>query len=296
MIRRQRKRLLGLFILSDIVGICVAFFYSYGFRFYGYVIPINPEKGIPPLKSYIFVFPLFLLVHLGIFYIQGFYKVRLKRTKVDDFFFITLNAVFTILIFFAFQNYLYTYSQGTAPLFRIDFKISHWFLAVYFIVVIFLISFLRNQIYFFMKRRYAKGLNLQKVLVLGAGDMGRTVAQKLCSYKDLGFVVHGFLDGLAGGGQLLDAGEGTLGPVGSAEPGAQDSRDRGSFAFDQAPGIDQLQGVEEMPAKRKGLALLRVDPQGVIELRDIHLGPPELCGPVTQHLLFQELLGFVLTV
>jgi exopolysaccharide biosynthesis polyprenyl glycosylphosphotransferase len=207
MIKRQRKRLLGLFFLSDVLGILVAFFYSYGFRFYGYVIPINPEKGIPPLKSYIFVFPLFLIVHLSIFYIQGFYKVRLRRTKVDDFFFITLNAVFTILLFFAVQNYLYTYSQGTAPLFRIDFKISHWFLAAYFVVVIFLISFLRNQIYFFMKRRFAKGMNLQKVLVLGAGDMGKSVAQKLSSYKDLGFVVQGFLDDNFKAGDVVDVGE-----------------------------------------------------------------------------------------
>jgi exopolysaccharide biosynthesis polyprenyl glycosylphosphotransferase len=207
MINRQRKRLLGLFVLSDVVGVLVAFFYSYGFRFYGYVIPVNPEKGIPHLKSYIFVFPLFLIVHLSIFYIQGFYKARLRRTKVDDFFFITLNAVFTILIFFAVQNYLYTYSQGSAPLFRIDFKISHWFLAVYFVVVIFLISFLRNQIYFFMKRRYARGQNLQKVLVVGAGDMGKSVAQKLSNYRDLGFVIQGFLDDNLQAGDEVDVGE-----------------------------------------------------------------------------------------
>jgi exopolysaccharide biosynthesis polyprenyl glycosylphosphotransferase len=207
MIKRQRNRLLGLFFLSDVLGILVAFFYSYGFRFYGYVIPVNPEKGIPPLKSYIFVFPIFLVVHLCIFYIQGFYKIRLRRTKVDDFFYITLNAVFTILVFFAVQNYLYTYSQGAAPLFRVEFKISHWFLVVYFVVVIFLISFLRNQIYYFMKRRYARGLNLQKVLILGAGDMGKNVAQKLHGYKDLGFVVQGFLDDDLKTGDEVDVGE-----------------------------------------------------------------------------------------
>lgn len=207
MIKRQRQRLLALFILSDVVGILVAFFYSYGFRFYGYVIPVNPDKGIPPLKSYLFVFPIFLVVHLVIFYIQGFYKIRLKRTRVDDFFYITLNAVFTILIFFTVQNYLYTYSQGSAPLFRIEFKISHWFLAVYFVVLIFLISFLRTQIYFFMKRRYARGMNLQKVLVLGAGEMGKTIAQKLLGYKDLGFVVHGFLDDNLKPGDEVDVGE-----------------------------------------------------------------------------------------
>jgi len=194
MIRKHRNRLIGLFILSDLIAIVFSYFWSYGFRFYGYIIPVDPVKGIPTLKPYILVFPLFLSIHLLIFYIQGFYRRRLKRTKIDDFIFITLNAVLTILIGLAVLNYLYTYSQGTAPLFRVSFKISHGFLALYFIVVILMVSFLRNQIYYFMRRRYARGLNLQNVLIVGAGEMGRAVAQKLSQYNDLGFVVKGFLD------------------------------------------------------------------------------------------------------
>jgi len=214
-IKKQKTRLIGLFLLSDIVGILVSYFYSYGFRFYGYIIPVDPAKGIPPLKSYIAVFPLFLITHLVIFFIQGFYKSRLKRTKMDDFLYITLNVVLTIIIVLAVLNYLYAYSQGRAPLFNMTFKVSHLFLAVYFIVVIFMISFLRNQIYFFMKRRYAKGLNLQNVLIIGAGEMGKTVAQKLSQYKDLGFMVKGFLDDEKKPGEEIpvDGGIKVIGPL-----------------------------------------------------------------------------------
>ncbi|UCC38295.1 MAG: undecaprenyl-phosphate glucose phosphotransferase [Candidatus Aminicenantes bacterium] len=194
MIKRHRTRLVGFFFLSDCIGVLYSFFCSYLIRFYAYIIPINPERGIPSLASYIAVFPLFLITHIIIFYIQGFYKTRLKRTKIDDFFFIALNVVLTFLVVQAVLSYLYSYSQGQAPLFRMDFKLSHGFLAVYFVVVIFMVSFLRNQIYFFMKRRYAKGRNLKNVLVVGAGEMGKAVAQKLAQYKDLGFVVKGFLD------------------------------------------------------------------------------------------------------
>lgn len=204
MIKRKRTRLIGLFLLSDIIAIFISFFYSYVFRFYGYIIPVAPEKGIPPLKSYAAVFPLFLVVHIAIFFLQGFYKTRLKRTKIDDFFFISLNALMTILIILAILNYLYAYSQGRAPLFHMEFKISHWFLAVYFVVAIFLVSVFRNQIFFFMKRRYARGLNLQNVLIVGAGEMGKTIAQKLSQYKDLGFVVKGFLDDEKRPGEKID--------------------------------------------------------------------------------------------
>ncbi len=207
MLRKYKTRLIGLFILSDMLAIFLSYFYSYGFRFYVYIIPINPEKGIPPLKSYIYVFPAFLIVHLFIFFLQGFYKTRLRRTKLDDFFTIMLNAIFTMIFFQAAQNYLYSYSQGAAPLFHFDFKISHWFLGVYFIVVIFMISFLRNQIYFYMKRRYARGLSLQNVLIIGAGKMGKAVGLKLAKYKDLGFTVKGFLDDGVKEGQKIDIGQ-----------------------------------------------------------------------------------------
>lgn len=219
MIRRERTRLIGFFVLSDIIAIFVSYFYSYVFRFYGYIIPVDPEKGIPSLKAYIAVFPLFLVVHLVIFFLQGFYKTRLKRTKIDDFFFIILNAILSILIVLAILNYFYAYSQGRAPLFRMDFKISHLFLAIYFVVLIFMVSVLRNQIYFFMKRRYARGLSLQNVLIVGAGEMGRAVAQKLFRYKDLGFVVKGFLDDEKKPGEIIevDGGVKVLGPIGELE-------------------------------------------------------------------------------
>jgi exopolysaccharide biosynthesis polyprenyl glycosylphosphotransferase len=214
-IKRHRTRLVGFFFLSDIIGILYSFFCSYFVRFYAYIIPVNPERGIPSLASYIAVFPLFLITHIIIFYIQGFYKTKLKRTKIDDFFFIALNVVFTFLVVQAVLSYLYSYSQGPAPLFRMDFKLSHGFLAVYFVIVIFVISFLRNQIYFFMKRRYAKGLNLKNVLIVGAGGIGKAVAQKLAHYKDLGFVVTGFLDDTKKKGEEMDIDGGVkvLGPI-----------------------------------------------------------------------------------
>lgn len=204
MFRKQRQRLIGWYLAGDIIGITLTYFYAYFFRFYGYVVPVSPEKGIPPLKPYIMVFPLFLVTHLVIFFFQGFYKTRLKRTGIDDFLHILINAGLTIVIALGVLNYLYAYSQGPAPLFQMTFKISHGFLGVYFVGLPLVLLFLRNQIYHFKKRRYARGLDLQNALIVGAGKMGRTVAQKLFNYKDLGFKVKGFLDDDARPGEWID--------------------------------------------------------------------------------------------
>ncbi len=214
MIGQKKVRLVGFFLLSDILGILVAYFYSYLFRFYGYIIPVDPAKGIPPLRSYAAVFPLFLAVHLAVFFFQGFYRSRLKRTRIDDFFFITLNAALTIAIVLAVLSYIGVYSRSETA-----FEVSRGFLFVYFVSVIFVISIFRNQIYFIMKRRFARGWNLQHVLVIGAGEMGRSVAQKLLKYKDFGFVVKGFLadDMPVGGTVPLDGGLKVLGRIADLE-------------------------------------------------------------------------------
>ncbi|MFB0564780.1 MAG: undecaprenyl-phosphate glucose phosphotransferase [Candidatus Aminicenantaceae bacterium] len=214
MIRKDHTHLIGIYLLSDIIAISFSFFYSYFFRFYSFIY-IHPERGIPPFISYVAVFPLFLVAHLVIFYFQGFYKTRLKRTKLDDFISIFLNTIFTFLVIIAILSYLNSYSQGAAPLFQISFKLSHGFLAIYFIAAVFMIAFLRTQISFFMRRRFARGLDLHNVLIIGAGETGKSAAQKFSQYKDLGFFVKGFLDDEKKEGTAIDIDGGikVLGPL-----------------------------------------------------------------------------------
>ncbi len=278
MIEKKRFRLIGLFVLSDAFGILFSFFYCYLFRFYAYIIPVDPAKGIPPLRQYVAVFPLFLAAHLFIFYLQGFYRIRLKRTRIDDFLNISLNALLTILAVFAVLSYLYSYSQGARPLFRVTFKISHGFLALYFVVVIFMISFLRNQIYFFKKRRYAKGLDLQNVLIVGAGVMGRTVGQKLSQYKDLGFVLKGFLDDDKPVGEKIEV-DGGVDVIGRIQ-------DLGLIL--ERGGVSEVFVALDLSNYGKILETIKVANQHVVNIRLI----PDLFQLLTLGANVQDLDGF----
>jgi len=246
MIGQKKVRLVGFFLLSDILAILVAYFYSYLFRFYGYIIPVDPAKGIPPLRSYVTVFPLFLAVHLAVFFFQGFYRSRLKRTRIDDFFTVTLNAALTILIVLAILSYIGVYSRSETP-----FEVSRGFLGVYFVSVIFVISIFRNQIYFIMKRRFARGWNLQHVLVVGAGEMGRSVAQKLLTYKDFGFVVKGFLadDIPVGDAVRLDGGLKVLGRIADLERVLQEENIQEVYVALDLSNYAQILGLFQVATK-----------------------------------------------
>lgn len=63
-------------------------------------------------------------------------------------------------------------------------------------------------------------MNLKSVLIVGAGDMGKSIAEKLSQYKDLGFVVRGFLDDERSVGEVVDVNGGIsiLGPLSELEP------------------------------------------------------------------------------
>jgi exopolysaccharide biosynthesis polyprenyl glycosylphosphotransferase len=179
---------------------------------------VNPAKGVPAFGSYLIVLPLFIATHMVIFYFQGFYKSRLRRTKLDDFFFISLNAILAVLAVIAILSVVITYSRGRPFLFGSTLvEPSRGFLIIYAIGVIFAISILRNQIYFIMKRRYSRGLNLQNVIVVGAGEMGIAVAQKLFQYKDLGYVVKGFLDNERKAGEEIRIDSGAVRVLGRIE-------------------------------------------------------------------------------
>jgi len=276
-IKKHRTRLIGIFLLSDVVAISFSFFYSYFLRFYS-IIYIHPERGIPSLKIYAAIFPLFLAAHLGIFYFQGFYKTKLKRTKLDDFFTITLNIILAFLLIMAILSYLNSYSQGPAPLFRIELKLSHWFLAVYFVVVIFVISILRSQIYLFKKRRYAKGLNLQNVLIIGAGEMGKSVAQKLSRYKDLGFVVRGFLDDEKKTGEVIDV-DGGIKVLGSL---------KALRTILEKENINDIYLALDLSNYSKILEILKVASKYTVNIRII----PDLFQLLTLKASIQDLDGF----
>ncbi len=53
-----------------------------------------------------------------------------------------------------------------------------------------------------LDRRWKAGIGLKRVLIAGASDLGRLVADKLLEHRELGFKVIGFLDDRASGDHI----------------------------------------------------------------------------------------------
>ena len=84
MVKRWNRLLVAFFVLTDSLFGMIAFVLAYVLRFDTGLI--EAPKGYPPFTQYINVLPLIgVLVPLA-FQVQGIYRLRRGRTRVDDFF------------------------------------------------------------------------------------------------------------------------------------------------------------------------------------------------------------------
>ena len=53
-----------------------------------------------------------------------------------------------------------------------------------------------------LERRWVAGVGLRRILIAGAGELGRMVADKVLEHRELGYQIVGFVDDRAGGDHL----------------------------------------------------------------------------------------------
>jgi len=114
---------------------------------------------------------------------------------------------------------------------------------------------LRNGIRTVLRRFRLSGHNLQRILVVGAGALGKEVAEKLLVHRELGFQVAGFLDDDPGKAKLNYEGLRVLGTLDEVEEIL--SREK----------IDQVFVALPVEAHRKTLRVLRAVAKECVEVR-----------------------------
>ena len=121
MIRHNRLLVVFHIVSDSILAVC-AFIIAYAIRFHTGLIPA--PRGVPQLQQYINVLPFIAgLVPLG-FHLQGLYRLRRGRSRVDDFFAVfvgsTLAVVFGIVATLYTQIYFGTQAQRESGAFQVS--------------------------------------------------------------------------------------------------------------------------------------------------------------------------------
>ena len=138
MIKKRRKQLVYFYSISDIAAIILSFHLTFWLRFDSGLIPV--PKGVPGFGKYLIIIPFLLLVHIVHFSYQGYYKIRLRRNRLDDLFLVVLNTIVSAFLIIFIFSYLSRYGH-------VDFEISHVFLMLYTPIAITAIFSLRMIIF-----------------------------------------------------------------------------------------------------------------------------------------------------
>lgn len=184
MIKKSRKKLAHFYVISDLIAIVLAFFTTFWFRFHSSVIGV--PKGIPELSQYLVVLPFLMLVQSFYFSTQGYYKIRLRRNRLDDLFLVLLNTAVSSFIVILFFSYLKSYKF-------IDFEVSHFYMLTYIPISTFALFSLRLLVFGLFKNIFMRRNGISRVLIAGTGPLGVAVAEKLKHYSHFGIEISGFL-------------------------------------------------------------------------------------------------------
>jgi len=181
-IERRRQIQVVLQLIGDLLATSLAFFVAYWLRFVFEIHPVT--KGLPPLSMYLRLLPVVLVLYPAVFYFQGLYHRRRMRSRFDEGIRVALAVMLATVLLTAGLTFY------RPP----DFTYSRLFLAIFAVTDAFLVSLFRWGISAGLARIRRSGRNLQRVLVIGAGELGRQVVERLDAHNEFGFSVVGFLD------------------------------------------------------------------------------------------------------
>jgi Undecaprenyl-phosphate glucose phosphotransferase len=222
MVRRYNRLLVAFYVIADVLLAMWAFVLAYGIRFESGLIPVT--KGYPPLDQYINVLPFVAVLTPAAYQLQGVYRLRRGRSRVDDFFAVLVGSILTVVLGVVSTLYVQAYYVSDQAKSRGAYEVSQLVWALFLILNVAFTYLAREGVRELLERRWRAGIGLKRILIAGAGDLGRMVADRILQHRELGYQVVGFLDDRAGGDHIGYRGLPLLGTLGEVSDIAQRER------------------------------------------------------------------------
>jgi Undecaprenyl-phosphate glucose phosphotransferase len=192
MLRRHNRLLVAIYVVADFVAAGVAFLLAYLIRFESGLMAF--PKGQPSFGWYLALAPVLGLVVVLAFQVQGLYRLRRGRTRIDDFFGVLVGNLIATLFAVTGTLYVHTYHLSPALAAEGMLEISRGVWGLFLALSVLFTYASREIVRDLLRRRWRAGIGLKRVLIVGVGDLGRMVADRLIEHRELGFHLVGFAD------------------------------------------------------------------------------------------------------
>ena len=222
MVKRYNRLLVAFYVVTDALLAMWAFILAYGIRFESGLIPVT--KGYPPLEQYINVLPFIAILTPLAFQLQGVYRLRRGRSRIDDFFAVLIGSILAVVLGVVSTLYVQAYYVSEAARARGEYQVSQIVWALFLSLNVVFTYASRETIRELLERRWRAGIGLKRILIAGASDLGRMVADRILQHRELGYQVVGFVDDRAGGDHIGYRGLPLLGTLAEVADIAQRER------------------------------------------------------------------------
>jgi Undecaprenyl-phosphate glucose phosphotransferase len=192
--RRKADALFTLFVLLTDGGmIALAFYLAYWLRT---EVAIPPAIQIAPFRDYIGMMVIQIVTMIVVYFFTRLYDLKRSIPRLDEFYRLFAATSIGTIATIAFTTFLFKNSN-----LEMDFPramvVYAWLLTVVFVTASrTLLVFVRNL----LRKR---GFWFDRLLIVGTGDVGRMILQKIRQMPRLGYRVVGFIDGETGVGQQI---------------------------------------------------------------------------------------------
>jgi Undecaprenyl-phosphate glucose phosphotransferase len=253
MVRRYNRLLVACYVVMDVILASWAFILAYGIRFESGLVPVT--HGYPPFEQYVNVLPFIAVLTPLAFQLQGVYRLRRGRSRVDDFFAVLIGTILAVVLGVISTLYVQVYYASDEAKARGAYEVSQIVWALFLVLNVLFTYSSREAVRELLERRWRAGIGLKRILIAGAGDLGRMVADRVLQHRELGYQVIGFVDDRAGGDHLGYRGLPLLGTL--TEVGEIAQRER----------IDHLYVALPLEEHSKLLDLIEITSREVIDVK-----------------------------
>ncbi|MCD6327739.1 undecaprenyl-phosphate glucose phosphotransferase [bacterium] len=181
MLKEHHRVVLGLFAGCDIAATCGAFIAAYYIRFH---TVFDAPAGIPDADLYTnpFVFSVISITWTIAFGLAGLYAPRRLMPRIDEFFriiYVVFLATFVLM--------------GLGYLYR-DYLFSRGVLLIFLFLDVIAIASFRMLLRAVLARLRKAGFNLRRLLVVGSGELAKTLIRRIQENPYTGLKIVGVLD------------------------------------------------------------------------------------------------------
>jgi len=250
LIQQRHRTTAGIYLFGDLAATLAAFFGAWLLRFELAVIPVT--KNVPEFTPYLRLVPIVLVLWPMVFYFHGLYQNRRGRSRVDE---VLTIAAAVLVSTICLSVVIAWYRPPAWPGSTQYFTFSRAFIGLFALADLILVATSRMTIRLALRKIRLSGHNLQRILVVGAGALGREITTKIVAHRELGFEVVGFLDDDPGKLGTLVAGVPVIGTLRQAEDVLDSER------------IDQVFLALPLDAHKKMLQMLDIMARECVEIR-----------------------------